>query len=188
MRASFSKVLSTVLLVFAFAAFVLPTDLQAQNRRRRVVVHKKARVVTTYRGLPRRGATVTVLPRRTVVVRHGRLNYHFAGGVFYKPVGRSFVVVAPPRGIRIRTLPTGYYAFNLARKRYFYHYGTYYTAAPNGGYVVVQAPVGARVNTLPDGYVVVNGRNGAYYKVNDDYYQAITDPDGHDYYEVVDFS
>src|SRR5690348_1750972 len=45
-----------------------------------------------------RGTIVSTLPRETVVVQHAGVSYNFYNGVWYRPYGASFVVVAAPIG------------------------------------------------------------------------------------------
>ena len=149
---------------------------------------KKQKVTTPvgqYKKQPRRGAQVTALPRKTVVVHHRNSNYHYRDGIYYRPVNGSYVVTAPPVGIHINVLPPNTYRLRLSDRFYFYYYGTFYTSLPSGGYEVVSPPVGARVDALPDGYEVFELDGLVYYRLDETYYKAVLEPNGNVVYEVV---
>ncbi len=92
---------------------------------------------------PRQGERVRVLPRQHVVVNVDRSRYYYGGGAFYRPYGRSYVVVRAPLGARVRSLPYGYVSFMVGSGRYFFGAGNYYLWEPRvREYVVVDAPRG----------------------------------------------
>jgi len=66
----------------------------------------------------------------------------FANGVWYRPSGSRFVVIAPPFGIVVPVLPLGYLTLRIGPSRYYYANEVYYAPAPQG-YVVVERPAGA---------------------------------------------
>lgn len=171
------------LLLTAFA----PTDTYAQRNNQKGK-EKKVKVATPvkhYNKQPRRGAQVTALPKKTVVVTHRNSNYHYRDGIFYRPVNGSYVVAAPPIGIRVSVLPPNPFRVIISGRSYYYYYGTYYTPIPNGGYEVVGAPIGARIDALPDGYEVFELDGLVYYRLDETYYKAILEPNGNVVYEVV---
>ena len=94
------------------------------------------------RHYPSRGAVVQVLPPAHRVVAHRGGRYMFASGVWYRPSGSRFVVVAPPLGIVVPVLPLGYLTLHIGPSRYYYLNDVYYVREPRG-YVVVERPVGA---------------------------------------------
>ncbi len=174
-------VLMGILLAFA------PTDTFGQHKARKVK-SKKEVVVTPekqYKKLPRQGARVTTPPQKTVIIRHGHYDYHFDKGVFYRTIGGSYVVVAPPVGIRVSVLPAAAYRLHYLNRPYFYYYGVFYTPLPDGAYEVVDAPIGARVDALPDGYEVFELDGRVYYRLGDTYYKAVVEDNGLVAYEVV---
>ena len=57
---------------------------------------------------PVRGRFVTKLPRDYRTVVYGNAKFYFSGGVWYRPEGRRFVVMAPPIGLFIPFLPLVY--------------------------------------------------------------------------------
>lgn len=88
---------------------------------------------------PARGHYVGVLPRGSYTVVHGGSHYYFYGGVWYRPYGPRFVVVAPPFGLVIPFLPPYYTTIWVGGIPYYYANEVYYTQTP-GGYMVVEPP------------------------------------------------
>jgi hypothetical protein len=72
---------------------------------------------------------------------HGRDHFWFEGGRFYR---RSFwgglVLVAPPIGLIVDILPSGYSTIIVDGNTYYYYEDVYYTNGPSG-YIVVERPV-----------------------------------------------
>jgi hypothetical protein len=92
---------------------------------------------------PRPGYVVRTLPQHRVVV-WGGVNYFWAGGVWYRPYGVGFTVVAPPIGIVVPVLPPFYAVQPFGPTTFFVANDVFYTANPAGpGYVVVAPPEGA---------------------------------------------
>ena len=71
------------------------------------------------------------------------VNYYFHGGVWFRPSGHRYVVIAPPFGLVIPLLPAAYVSLWIGGSPYYYANGVYYAPAPNQGYVVVAPPAGA---------------------------------------------
>ena len=92
---------------------------------------------------PRPGTPMVALPGGAVHVIHGGGHYYFHGGVWFRPVGPRFVVVAPPFGVVIPFLPSTYVTLSIGGRPYFYANGAYYVTQPGQGYVVVEPPPGA---------------------------------------------
>ena len=92
---------------------------------------------------PNRGMAVAALPRGAFHVEHGGARYHFQGGVWYRPVGNRFVVIAPPFGIVVPMLPIDYVTLQIGGRPYFYANGAYYVTTPGVGYAVVEPPQNA---------------------------------------------
>ena len=91
---------------------------------------------------PGRGAAMRELPRGSVGIGFRDGPYFFNGGVWYRPHGRRYIVVAPPVGIFLPLLPPAYVTLWIGGAPYYYANGVYYGTAP-GGYVVVDPPPGA---------------------------------------------
>jgi hypothetical protein len=92
---------------------------------------------------PSRGYVYGALPRGALSVTFGGGNYFFHGGVWFRPYGRSYVVVTPPFGVFLPILPSDYVTLWAGGVPYYYADGVYYNTAPGQGYVVVPPPPGA---------------------------------------------
>ncbi len=92
---------------------------------------------------PSRGFVYGSLPYGALSVGYGGGNYFFHGGVWFRPYGRRYVVVQPPIGIYLPTLPSDYATIWIGGSPYYYADGVYYNMAPGRGYVVVAPPPGA---------------------------------------------
>jgi hypothetical protein len=103
-------------------------------------VHYDARYSHNYY-YPARGAYVTTLPRSPVIITRPGGNYYYAGGVWYRPYGTSFVVVGAPVGVFVPVLPAYYTTMWVGGVPYYYANDTYYTwSSDQGGYQVVDPP------------------------------------------------
>ncbi|MFH2126739.1 MAG: DUF6515 family protein [Pseudomonadota bacterium] len=133
------------------------------------------------RPAPGRTAPVHVAPSRPAPVRpspgivshlpagHGRVEYrgrpyYVHGGRYYRPHGRGYVWVTPPRRMVVPWLPLGFATLLIAGITYYSYLGVYYQRVPTG-YMVVAPPVGVApappvVNTVyPSVTVLVAGLN-----------------------------
>jgi hypothetical protein len=90
---------------------------------------------------PARGYEVRALPRDHRVVVHGGARYYFSGGVWYRPHGPRFAVIAPPFGLFVPFLPP-YYAMVWGGGRPYYYANEVYYVSQGNGYVVAEPPVG----------------------------------------------
>lgn len=93
------------------------------------------------RSYPNRGHVYSALPRGYVDVRYRGSPYYYRGGIWYRPYGPRFVVVAPPIGIGVGFLPPYYTTVWFGGIPYYYADQTYYTWQPTRReYVVTQPP------------------------------------------------
>jgi len=93
---------------------------------------------------PPRGYVAPVLPHSVVVVRHRHDHYWYGGGVWYRPYGARYVVVAPPLGVFVSVLPTYYSTLWYGGIPYYYANDAYYVwREPQRAYEVVAPPAGA---------------------------------------------
>jgi hypothetical protein len=100
---------------------------------------------------PQRGFAVGALPHGYRSVEWGRDRFFFYGGVWYRPYGPSFVVVAPPVGVVIPFLPDFYTTVWFGGVPYYYANDAYYVWNRDArGYVVTQPP-GDPDQSPPDG-------------------------------------
>ena len=90
---------------------------------------------------PRRGIRVNILPSRYHTIRHRRSNYFYSGGIWYRPYGTSFTVIAPPFGVVVPILPPFYSTIWFNSVPYYYANDVYYVWRPNlNGYAVTEPP------------------------------------------------
>ena len=188
--------MTRIILLFAALIFVAPVsnELTAQTKVvvvkkkkrkgvRRVRRAKKVRVAHyNYKHLPKWGYRTKVVPANTRVIVFNGVRYRYVNGVYYKPVRNGYVVVAPPKGIRVSVLPKGYRRLAVAGSTHYYYYGTYYNKKIDrisgaSYYVVAQAPIGVKVDALPEGYEEVNIKGVQYYVLNGSYYKEIGSSD-----------
>lgn len=97
---------------------------------------------------PTRGHVVRTLPHEHRVVVHGGSRYYFHGGVWYRPHGPRFTVVAPPFGLFVPFLPPYYATVWFSGRPYYYANDVYYVSQGNG-YVVAELPKGEVSQTPP---------------------------------------
>jgi hypothetical protein len=93
---------------------------------------------------PARGQYVERLPRGHHEVFYGHSRYYFHEGVWYRPEGRRFVIVAPPFGLVVPFLPLYFTTIRVGGIPYYYANDVYYTQNA-GGYIVVEPPKGEAV-------------------------------------------
>lgn len=99
---------------------------------------------------PARGAGVRALPRAAVSVPFRGRPYYFHDGIWYRPSGPRFVVIAPPFGAVVPFLPGSYTAVWFGGVPYYYANDVYYQWLPDRrGYVVTPPPPEANVSTQP---------------------------------------
>ncbi len=172
---------TAIIIVLGFVIISgIPQEGFAQKR---IEYHKPHH---TYRQLPKRGQKIVRLGGPAVAVKFRGINYHIVRGIFYKPLGGQFVVVAPPVGIRVNALPPEHIVVNLRSESYFYNYGTFYCrVGTSSQYEVVPPPIGAMIPALPEGYntTIIDGRK--YYELDGVYYQEVITENQELWYEVV---
>ncbi len=95
-----------------------------------------------YHHYPSYGGYISVLPRYHHSFYYGGIRYYYAGGVWYRPWGPRFIVVAPPLGFVIPFLPPSYGTVWVGGVPYYYANETYYMQTQNG-YMVVNPPQGS---------------------------------------------
>lgn len=90
---------------------------------------------------PRPGYRITRLPPRHYSLHYHDTRYYFHGGIWYRPHGPRFVVVAPPVGIVVPLLPAFYTTIWYSGIPYYYANDVYYVWDPSrDGYVVTNPP------------------------------------------------
>lgn len=134
----FRRLPSRAALVVAVAALAWTAAAPAHARphQRHPRRHYHAVVVR-----PRAGHVVKVLPRSFHVVRWHGTPYRYYQGIFYRPHGASFVVVAPPIGIHVALLPVGHVVIHVGTRPFFVYNDVWYVwDADTDDYVVVERP------------------------------------------------
>lgn len=92
----------------------------------------------------RPGQMIDRFPDRNFRVPYRGQDYFFSGGYWYRPQGPRYVVVQPPRGIRVHYMPDYAREVWIGGALLFLAAGSYYAYEESTqDYVVVDAPVGA---------------------------------------------
>jgi len=94
-------------------------------------------------------------PKNYTQVRYNNTNYYTHRGVYYQSTPKGYVVVRPPVGIRVTSLPLGFARVILNGLLYYRYNDIYYQAVTGGGYVVVNTPPGVVVAAQQPPVVVV---------------------------------
>jgi hypothetical protein len=90
---------------------------------------------------PRPGHHIVKLPPRHYSIHYHNTRYYFHGGIWYRPLGPRFVVVAPPVGIVVPFLPAFYTTIWFGGIPYYYANDVYYVwDASRDGYIVTNPP------------------------------------------------
>ena len=129
------------LLVLGLLVFVPDADAQIDRRDHRPAATKSHVAPARFHAIGHQIKTLPAGHRRITV---GGASYYYHGGIFYRPKGSTYVVVAAPIGARVSALPAGFVSFSIGPRRYFHVNATYYFyEADTQEYVVVEEPDGA---------------------------------------------
>ncbi|HLY52672.1 MAG TPA: DUF6515 family protein [Steroidobacteraceae bacterium] len=91
---------------------------------------------------PDRGSIVRDAPRDSLVVNYAGISYRFHDGVWLEPRGPAYMVVAPPIGLIVQTLPAFATSVRGSGGALLYANEVFYRARPDvGGYEVVNDPL-----------------------------------------------
>ncbi len=101
---------------------------------------------------PPYGYSVSFLSPGYLSFAYGSGRFFFSSGIWYRPSGSSYVVIAPPIGIGIPVLPPYATPVVIDGTSYYYANGAYYApAAGTSGYVVVNPPASrSNVEVTPE--------------------------------------
>ena len=102
---------------------------------------------------PARGYRAPALPPHPYPVHYHGSAFYYTGGVWYRPAGPRFVVVAPPIGVAVPILPPYFTTVWFAGVPYYYANNVYYRWAPSQSSYIVTDPPGApdsATTTQPD--------------------------------------
>ncbi len=136
-------------------------------------------------GVPYYGQRFNRINHPYINIVFGGFNYQYYNGVYYRPHGNYFQVIAPPIGIHINVLPVGYYRFKWRNNQpYYYYNGVFYNQYQNY-YEVIQPPMGAKLPSLPAGAKpeIINGRK--YYEYAGTFYAEEYNANNEILYTVV---
>lgn len=142
------------LLLFGFTQMARAEEREFRHRESREFLDSRFHHDRHY---PARGQFIEVLPRGHRVVFFGKARFHFFEGVWYRPVGRRFLVVAPPIGLVLPFLPPYYSTIWVGGLPYYYANEVYYIQSP-GGYVVTEPPRGEVIQTPPPSEPIPGGQ------------------------------
>lgn len=123
----------------------------------------------------RPGQVIDRFPDREYRVPYGGRDYFYSGGYWYRPQGPRYVVVQPPRGIRVGYLPDYAREVWIGGALLFLAAGSYYAYQESTqDYVVVEPPMQQPPQPASNGYDVVaypaNGQSPE--QVNQDGYEC----------------
>src|SRR5882762_963238 len=103
---------------------------------------------------PDRGSILRDAPQGAIVVTYAGLSYRFHDGVWLEPRGPAFMVVAPPIGLIVPTLPTFATVMAHGGEIYLYCNDVYYLPRPDlSGYEVINDPAEAPARAKSDAAV-----------------------------------
>jgi hypothetical protein len=87
------------------------------------------------------GYVIDRFPERDYRVPYGGRDYFYSGGYWYRPQGQRYVVVQPPRGIRVQYLPNYAQQVLIGGSVLFLAAGSYYAYQESTqDYMVVEPP------------------------------------------------
>jgi Family of unknown function (DUF6515) len=131
---------STITMVVAMAALAVAGAADLRARAQPVHEHIDHRHGHE-RAYVDRGVVVAAVPHDAVVVRDGANRYWFHGGIWYRPEGGHYVVIAPPVGVFVPVLPPFYTTLMLGGVPFYYANDAYYVwREPEHQYEVVDPP------------------------------------------------
>jgi len=169
---------SSLLIVCLLISFVA-----LAQRREVVVVKKKPQRNIVYVNPSPKVRVVRVVPPEARIIHYRSVPYYFHAGLYYNFIGGRYVVVAPPRGIRVNVLPSNHFYFQFGGIPFYYLEGGYYTKKGKA-YEVTPPPVGAIVPSLPDEAEKVTIEGKVFYEYDDTIYK-LTETEAGLKYEVV---
>ena len=112
----------------------LPAGMSFANRRDR----HEDRHYYHYHDHPRYGLQVPFIPDDCYAVRADRSRYYYYDGLYYSRRSVDYVLVAPPIGAIVRSVPPDYQAVVINGVTYYTDNGTYYIYTRNGYQVVLR--------------------------------------------------
>jgi hypothetical protein len=126
-----------------------------------------------YHDHPHYGLHLHYLPDGYFSIWAGGARYYYYDGLYYNNVGGDYVIVAPPQGAVVASIPSDFQPVVVNGGTYYVNNGTYYAYTPHG-YQVVSAPVTVvqpatvvapqAVPVAPQGFFTINipNKSGGY--------------------------
>ncbi|MDD2382829.1 MAG: hypothetical protein PHN18_01425 [Sulfurospirillaceae bacterium] len=109
----------------------------------------------------RSGWVIYNLPSAAFILAFGGITYYYHEGIFYHPSRGAYIVVNPPLGMIVPSLPMGYSMVRVYNRDYFFYDNIYYEWAPSyNGYRVVELPTNV---TMPQNTQMNNPIGTIYY-------------------------
>ncbi|MUU78639.1 DUF6515 family protein [Winogradskyella endarachnes] len=155
----------------------------------RVIVKRPARTVVVapspafrvIRPFPApRVRVTTVVPSGAVIITYGGIPYSYYGGVYYRYYGGQYIIVTPPVGMQVNTLPVEFDKILVDKTLYYYADGVFYLPIDKQ-YEIVDAPIDAIIYSLPKETQKVSIDNVTYYSYNKTLYLKIQTQGGRAY-------
>jgi hypothetical protein len=116
------------------------------------------------------GSTVASLPEKHEVMEIGEITYYYADGVYYTSFDEIYVVVPPPNGAIMKTVPSDISAVTVNGTKY-YNYGGVFYLKVDRGYQVIAPPAGGIVTELPGKAYSTLINKDLYYVYGNAYYK-----------------
>lgn len=158
------KNLLTLIFVFGLLALLVGPKLSYADQR---WGHHGNHQYFRYHDRPHYGFRVSAFyPDEYYPVWVGGARYYYDDGLYYNNVGGNYVVVSPPMGAVVSSIPSDFQAVNINGVTYFTDNGVYYIHTPSG-YQVVSQPQAAAVTVNTGNVISVNVPNngGGYTRV-----------------------
>ncbi len=93
-----------------------------------------------YKDHPRSGWSISWIPNTSFSIRLGSARYYYDDGLYYSRLGTQYVLVSPPIGAVVRSIPSDYRPVIISGVKYYEDRGTYYVYT-RYGYQVVAPPI-----------------------------------------------
>jgi hypothetical protein len=116
------------------------------------------------------GSTVVSLPEKHEVMKIRGITYYYADGVYYASFEKIYVVVPPPDGALIETIPPDLSTVTVNGTEY-YNYGGVFYLKVDSGYQVIAPPTGGIVTKLPGKAYSTLINDDLYYVYGNAYYK-----------------
>lgn len=87
----------------------------------------------------RYGHHVTTIPRNSFSLTFGGLRFYYDDGLYYRRAHNGYILVEPPRGVRVKRIPVDYQPIVYNGITYYTDGGVYYVYT-SSGYQVVPPP------------------------------------------------